>query len=182
MRHDMIEQAAQFSRKRQRRRRRRKLVTCLGAAVVFCTTYALILPAITMESGYICGMAEHEHDETCFAVVEHEQISAALTCQPEAHVHTDVCFDEHGRVICGLSDRLLHRHDADCYFDGELICTLPEVTEHIHRSVLPADAGADLHLGGGGARARRRMLRRHLHPDLPAGADRHPRPHGGVLQ
>lgn len=132
MRHDMIEQAAEFSRKRQRRRRRRKLVTCLGAAVVFCTTYALILPAITMESGYICGMAEHEHDETCFAVVEHEQLSAALTCQPEAHVHTDVCFDEHGRVICGLSDRLLHRHDADCYFDGELICTLPEVTEHIH--------------------------------------------------
>ena len=42
----------------QRRRKIGYWVMCsLGAVVVFCTTYALILPAITMSNEPICGVA-----------------------------------------------------------------------------------------------------------------------------
>ena len=40
----------------------------LAAVVVFCTTYALILPAITLE-GEGCGLEEHIHDESCYSQV-----------------------------------------------------------------------------------------------------------------
>lgn len=129
---DMIAQAAEYSGRRKRRKRWQKLVSCLGAAVVFCTTYALILPAITMESDYICGVAEHRHDPGCYEIIQSEQFSAELVCTPQVHIHTPECYDQEGHVICGLADRLIHRHDAGCYYNGELICPLPEVEEHIH--------------------------------------------------
>ena len=43
----------------------RKAVRLLACLVVFCTTYALILPAITMEQTYYCGIEDHEHTEEC---------------------------------------------------------------------------------------------------------------------
>ena len=55
-RDDIPLQAAEYSRKHRSRRRWYKLVTCLAAVVVFCTVYALILPAVTME-GTACGPA-----------------------------------------------------------------------------------------------------------------------------
>ena len=44
-----------------------RLVRIMACVVVFCTTYALILPAITAEKEYHCGIndAEHTHDERC---------------------------------------------------------------------------------------------------------------------
>ena len=45
----------------------RKLVHFLGCLVVFCTTYALILPAITQEKETFCGMEAHLHNnEQCY--------------------------------------------------------------------------------------------------------------------
>ena len=43
------QQTAKYARKHQRKKRWYRVVTCLAAVVVFCTTYALILPAITLE-------------------------------------------------------------------------------------------------------------------------------------
>ena len=43
------QQTAKYARKHQRKKRWYQVVTCLAAVVVFCTTYALILPAITLE-------------------------------------------------------------------------------------------------------------------------------------
>lgn len=48
-----------------RRRIRKRIVAALACIVVFCTTYALILPAVTMEN-YACGMTEHTHTEACY--------------------------------------------------------------------------------------------------------------------
>ena len=42
---------------------RRRLVGALAAFVVFCTTYALILPAVTLSSETHCGKEEHTHIE-----------------------------------------------------------------------------------------------------------------------
>ena len=57
-----------YSGKHKRISRRRRIVTCLAAVVVFCTVYALILPAITLEK-QDCTLPEHTHTEDCYALV-----------------------------------------------------------------------------------------------------------------
>ena len=44
----------------------KRIVSTLAAITVFCTTYALILPAITVSSDTYCGLEEHEHTEECY--------------------------------------------------------------------------------------------------------------------
>ncbi|WP_286209816.1 hypothetical protein [Dubosiella newyorkensis] len=41
----------------------KRLVTILSCMVVFCTTYALILPAVAQSKTYYCGKEEHTHSE-----------------------------------------------------------------------------------------------------------------------
>ena len=53
----------QWARKRQLKKTWRRIVSILCVIVVFCTTYALVLPAITLEKTPICGMEEHTHTE-----------------------------------------------------------------------------------------------------------------------
>ena len=50
-----------FVSRNKRRGIFRKIVSILCCLVVFCTTYALILPAITMENNPFCGQEEHLH-------------------------------------------------------------------------------------------------------------------------
>lgn len=121
---------------RKRRMQKRwwvRVVSCLGCVVVFCTVYALILPAITAENTPQCGQEEHVHTEACFAPVESVRTPV---CTPETlgiHRHTADCLGPEGQYICGYADFVLHRHDAACYdADGNLWCPLPEVEEHVH--------------------------------------------------
>lgn len=44
----------------------RRVVTAMACIVVFCTTYALILPAITATGDTYCGKEEHTHSEECY--------------------------------------------------------------------------------------------------------------------
>ena len=46
----------------------KRLVSTLAAITVFCTTYALILPAITVNSDTYCGIEEHEHTDKCYTL------------------------------------------------------------------------------------------------------------------
>ena len=66
MERDLLSQAAAFLLEKRRKARWYKVVSCMAMVVVFCTTYALILPAITMESKPTCGMEEHTHTEDCY--------------------------------------------------------------------------------------------------------------------
>ena len=78
---------------RKKHRNWKKIVTTLAAVVVFCTTYMLILPAITMEKDTICGKEEHIHDETCYVMTTIEQ-EHVLECTYESlgvHVHSSEC-------------------------------------------------------------------------------------------
>lgn len=75
-----------FTKRRKRLSRWRYFVTLLSALIVFCTVYALILPAITMEREAVCGITAHEH--------------------------TEECFDSSGELICTLPE---HSHNANCY-------------------------------------------------------------------
>ena len=44
----------------------KRIVTVLACVVVFVTTYALILPAITVSGKAYCGNEEHEHGASCY--------------------------------------------------------------------------------------------------------------------
>ena len=53
----LLDRDAGFLLEQRRRKRWQKAVCGMAAVVVFCTTYALILPAITMSSDTICGIS-----------------------------------------------------------------------------------------------------------------------------
>ena len=106
-----------------RNRRVRKLwtrtVSSIACLVVFVTTYALVLPAITMESQASCGIEAHQHDDSCY--------EERLTCtipESEGHTHTEDCYSTKQKLIC---DRSEHEHNSDCYDEnGNLTCSLEE--------------------------------------------------------
>lgn len=64
MKHTNLPNGDNFIKKRRFRKRWYRLLTVLCSVVVFCTTYALILPAITMEN--TCPWQEHTHTEACY--------------------------------------------------------------------------------------------------------------------
>lgn len=76
---------ASYTKRGNRRQLWKKLVRLMACVVVFCTTYALILPAITMEQQYICGMESHEHGEDCY------DAQAQLICAMQQHIHDEAC-------------------------------------------------------------------------------------------
>lgn len=129
MGYSALQRAAKLNIERRRRLRRHRVVSILAAIVVFCTTYALILPAITMEPAYLCGKEEHTHTDACYGYIT----CKTLTCDPELHSHSGECLDENGYTACGMADFFIHSHNSYCYSnDGKLICTLKEIHEHTH--------------------------------------------------
>ena len=63
MKRDMLRRIAEYTKDRRNKKIWYRVVTCLAAVVVFCTTYALILPAITMENDgkQIQEQEQHRH-------------------------------------------------------------------------------------------------------------------------
>lgn len=148
--------AEALAAKRRRRSRWKKIVGVMACIVVFCTTYALILPAITLgkddtvlecpvsvhqheagcygdDGSLICGQADyviHTHDESCY------DADGNLVCRlPEikVHEHDESCYDAEGNLTCDKEEIIAHTHDESCYdADGSLICGKLEVVEHIH--------------------------------------------------
>ena len=117
-------------RKRRLRKRWQKVVTALCALVVFCTTYALILPAITLEKG--CPIPEHTHTPECYTQLTARQ-ETTLSCAAQLHQHTKGCYDQSNNLVCGYADFLVHTHEENCYDgSGNLRCQLREVKAHSH--------------------------------------------------
>ncbi|MGM9682721.1 MAG: hypothetical protein ACI3XQ_03895, partial [Eubacteriales bacterium] len=83
MKQNFVQEADKYIKSRQRKRRWYRVVTCLAAVVVFCTVYALILPAITMEQEGQCEIPEHTHDISCYVQVTSIPRSV-LTCSVPA--------------------------------------------------------------------------------------------------
>ena len=71
----LLRKIRQILRDRKVRRIFTRLISTVGAVVVFVTTYALVLPAITLEINAGCGIEEHQHDDSCWTEV--------LTCEKE---------------------------------------------------------------------------------------------------
>lgn len=126
MRQNISGKAGSYAARHKRRSHWRRLLMALACVVVFCTTYALILPAITLENpealdAPVCGLEEHIHSESCFEA------------RPEAQHKQFHCCDGGGNLVGISSDLVLHTHDEQCYDpDGTLVCPLPEITAHTH--------------------------------------------------
>lgn len=135
MRKEILQEAAGYSVVHKRHRIWNKIVSVLACIVVFCTTYALILPAMTLEKSPQCEKIEHIHTDACYTQLL-SQSKKVLACTPESlelHQHTEACRNENGELCCGDSDFVVHQHDAACYDEnGALWCTLPEIVAHTH--------------------------------------------------
>ncbi len=112
-----------------------RVVGALGCVVIFCTIYALILPAITLSNEVICGQEEHIHTRQCYTM---ESVPGVMqcVCTPESegiHVHSDECYDVYHVLRCGYSSDIAHEHTGICYgADGTLVCTWKERKVHTH--------------------------------------------------
>lgn len=60
MEHGALQSVEKYTKAHQREKRWYRAVTGMACVVVFCTVYALILPAITLEKAG-CGIPEHAH-------------------------------------------------------------------------------------------------------------------------
>lgn len=135
MRKDILREAAGYLARDRRRRIWKKAVGALACAVVFCTVYALILPAITLEKTPQCGKTEHTHSEACYtqAAAESRRIPVCTVESLDMHEHTDACLDENREYCCGYSNFVVHEHDDSCFdADENLWCPLPEIKAHTH--------------------------------------------------
>ena len=132
---------------RRTRRFLTRFVSGIAAIVVFITTYALVLPAITMEKEANCGIEAHQHDDSCYTeelicdIPESEghhhdescyRTKLNLICETAEHEHSveNGCYDDEGNLIC---ERKEHRHGDECYEEvKELTCEIPESDGHQH--------------------------------------------------
>ena len=125
----LLGDAKRYTRAHRRKRRWYQVTTCLAAVVVFCTTYALILPAITLEKQ--CEIPEHTHTEACYTSEQGDLICTQST-EPQ-HTHTEECYQETQALVCGMEESTGHTHGAECYDqEGNLICGQEESEGHVH--------------------------------------------------
>lgn len=134
MKKDALQGAEKYTKAHQRKKRWYRIVTGLACVVVFCTVYALILPAITMEKG-ACEIPEHTHSEACYTQVTSATRTESV-CTIESlnlHQHDDTCYGSEGNLTRGYADFVVHQHDSACYDEnGNLWCPLPEIETHEH--------------------------------------------------
>lgn len=113
----MEEKVLKYGRKllqqQKRRKRRYKAVSILSVLVIFCTAYALISPAITMEETAYCGKEEHQHSATCYT----KELICELPIEEtnaEVHEHTDGCYET--VLVCSIEE---HTHTRACYSNDD---------------------------------------------------------------
>ena len=125
-----------------------RFVSLIAAIVVFVTTYALVLPAITLEKTASCGLDEHQHSDACYEYVltcgqeeseghHHDDscytVTRELECDLDEHQHSreNGCYDEEGNLICQLEE---HTHDDACYSEVKTLTCGREESEGHHHS------------------------------------------------
>lgn len=135
MKNVLLQRAIKLTKQNKRRRNWQKLVRVIAAVVVFCTTYALILPAITMEKETICGLREHTHTDKCYTEKTRYLMHCTLETEPGdlvLHTHQEHCYTPDGKLICQIVERPAHTHDESCYQAPACVCRQAETAGHTH--------------------------------------------------
>lgn len=102
----------EYTNKHKKRSTRQRILIAVAALVVFCTTYAMILPAITMENKFKCNKEEHIHQSSCYGTQK------VITCQQEIgkiHSHNENCYTANGELTCHIDTTVEHTHTEECY-------------------------------------------------------------------
>lgn len=124
----LLREAAKHKLQNRRRKRWQKTVSILACLVVFCTVYALILPALTAEADTYCGKEEHTHTEDCY--------EEKLICGKEegegAHHHTDDCYREVDALVCQTPESDGHQHTDACYTEEQVLTCTNTEEGHVH--------------------------------------------------
>lgn len=129
MQRSVHNQAKQYLRKHRRWKRWQKIVMSLACVVVFCTVYALILPAITARTNTSCGHEEHVHGDECYE----NKLVCEITEDASVHEHSEECMKHENSLVCGQEERTGHTHGNECYQTEQTnICGLEENEEHTH--------------------------------------------------
>lgn len=157
MESNLEQRIKKYEKQHKRKKIWTRILSALSAVVVFCTTYALILPAITQERDVFCGKEEHIHSAECFEREEkilicelseeeahlhsEECFEKTLICEntEEEHIHTDECYEN--ILICELSESEGHLHGDECFEIKTVFC---QVEEHFHSLLCYSDANADV--------------------------------------
>lgn len=94
--------------------------------MVFCTTYALILPAVTLEGKTYCDKEEHTHTHECYGIVssnETDMLADSSDQDDESETSAFSSDDQdtentsHRKLICGKE---AHEHTLQCYSNPNL--------------------------------------------------------------
>ena len=165
MKQMVLPQKENYPNTGQRKRRRKRIATCLAAVVVFCTSYALILPAITMEK-QPCDVPEHVHTDTCYAqvtTIPEEVLVCDKSTEPSenteaaegaesadgaaaVHEHTAACWQtvltpaDTETLTCTLKESAEHTHGPRCYGTWKRVCGMQE---HVHTEACQPLASED---------------------------------------
>lgn len=131
MKESLSQQTANLKHKNNRHKRWKGIVSILACMVVFCTVYALILPALTAEGTPHCGKEEHTHTEDCY--------EKKLICGKEegdgAHHHTDECYREEPVLVCTTPESDGHQHTDDCYTEEQVLTCTNTDPDHVHNDI-----------------------------------------------
>ncbi len=153
MKKDLSRRAMNLNKRRKHRKGWQTVVRTLALCVVFCTTYALILPAITLQEEAVCGFEEHVHTDVCYS--QPQAVPALCGVPADAvivHQHGDLCRNAAGELICTLTEQAVHVHDDSCHTqetvlactvthvhseackktEKNLVCEIPETEGHAH--------------------------------------------------
>lgn len=150
MKQTLFGKTAELFKASRRRKRLHRVIAGMSALVLVATSYTLILPGTTMESGgLVCGMEEHTHTDDCYEsrlICTLEETAGHVhtdTCYPveyvcgqeesTGHTHTDACYEAVSTLVCSQEESEGHTHGEGCYdAEGNLTCTLAEEAGHTH--------------------------------------------------
>ncbi len=120
MQNGLFTQISLFIKQHKFNKRWKKVLLFLGVIVVFCTTYMLMLPAITLESETVCGITEHTHSDECYFAPD------IIMCDLQEHIHSDECYAADSDSSAETTEEIAreHTHTEECYdVNGNIICT-----------------------------------------------------------
>ena len=137
MKNDPTRKTTKKANSRKWKAQWKKIVSTLAAVTVFCTTYALILPAITVNSNTYCGLEEHEHTEACYtkelicgfeegeAQGESGETAPETVTETVTEIVTETVIEKEIQQV--LVDEG-HVHQDSCYEETKtLVCGLEEI-------------------------------------------------------
>lgn len=141
MKEKRLREKSQPLKAHQLKRKWQMAVACLAAVVLFCTSYALILPAVTLEKQekeLVCPISIHQHTEGCYQEIPTEDggTENALVCGQAdyvVHVHNGDCVGSDGNLVCPLPKIEAHQHSDACYESHQVLaCSETENKGHVH--------------------------------------------------